>query len=348
MINNTLRFCLLLLGPLFLFVSCGGQALEPDPALIELTTPNPVIVDSDMAHDDMFAILYLLAHPNVDVRAITVAGTGEVHCGPGVANALGLAALSDQESIPVSCGRELPLAGNHAFPAQWRQNADRAYGVEIPPGGKQDPLSAPDLIISILKNSDQKISIVAVGPLTNVAEAIQIDPEILSKIDRIFIMGGAVDVGGNVGPSNVSINNDYAEWNFYVDPQAAGIVLASGVPITLVPLDATRDVPVTRDFYRALGNHRETAGANLVYELMSANLDLIDRGGFEFWDSLTAAIFTDESLAAFEEMPLTVVQEEGPESGRTVRADSGSSLGVAKSADREGFEQLFLTILNWQ
>jgi len=301
-----------------------------------------------MAHDDMFAALFLLSHPSVDVMAITVSGTGEAHCGPGVAHALGLVELSGHKNIPVTCGSETPLAGNHAFPAEWRQAADNAYGVEITAGGEESNLSASDLIIDVVHGSNEPITIVAVGPLTNIAEALQKDPEIDAHIKEIYIMGGALDIEGNVGNSGVGVQNKYAEWNIYIDPLAANIVFKSGIPIILVPLDATKDVPVTRNFYKALDKNRNTPTATLVYEMLTANLDFVDSGGFQFWDSLTAAVFTDQAIASFEDAQLIVLEEEGPESGRTKPDLNGAKIKVAVSANPNQFEQLFLTVLNWK
>ncbi len=330
-----------------LLVGCANQNLTPDPSVIQPQTPKPVIFDTDMAHEDMFAALFLLSHPNVDLRAITVSGTGEAHCGPGVSNALGLVTLSGHEDIPVACGRETPLVGNHVFPADWRQAADDAYGVEIPAGRDGSKLSASDLIIDILQKSNEAISIVAVGPLTNIADALQKSPDISSKIKEIYIMGGAVDAKGNVGNSGVNIQNEHAEWNIYIDPVAANIVFKSGIPIILIPLDATEDVPVTRKFYEALEKSRNTPAAKLVYELLTANLDFVDSGGFQFWDSLTAATSTDQSIVKFEELNVSIVEEEGPESGRLKQDANGAKIKVAMSADPNKFEGLFLTVLNW-
>lgn len=332
---------------LLLLTGCGTQNITADPDLIQPQTPKPVILDVDMAHEDMFSALFLLSHPNVDVKAITVTGTGEAHCGPGVRNALGLVALSGKKDIPVACGREAPLAGNHVFPAEWRKAADEAYGASIPTGGAASSLSASDLIIDILQNAKEPITIVSVGPLTNIAEAIQKEAGIATNIQKIYIMGGALNVEGNVGNSGVGIQNEHAEWNIYIDPMAANIVFNSGIPIILVPLDATDDVPVTRNFYQTLEKHRDTPSAHLVYEMLTANLNFMDSGGFQFWDSLTAAIFTVPSIAEFEEMELTVVEEEGPESGRTMAASNGAKIKVAMSADRKTFEQILLTIWNW-
>lgn len=339
-------FALLIL-PSLLLAGCG-QSPAPDPSLIQIQTPKPVILDTDMAHEDMFSALFLLSHPNVDVRAITVTGTGEAHCGPGVENALSLVAVSGHEDIPVACGREAPLQGNHEFPAEWRKGADEAYGALLTGGGAPSKLSAPDLIIDIIQSSIEPITIVAVGPLTNVATAIQKDSGIGSNIKAIYIMGGAVEVEGNVGNSGVDIDNKFAEWNIYIDPVAANIVFRSGIPIVLIPLDATRDVPVTRNFYSAIENNRKSAPANLVYDMLTANLDFVDSGGFQFWDSLTAAIFTDESIATFEEFRLTVIEEESPESGYTKVDSGGPIIRVATGADRNRFESLLLTVLNWE
>ena len=287
---------------------------------ITLATPTPlretlrVIIDDDMARDGMDAILYLLKHPNVEVMAITVAATGEAHCESGVKHALGLAALNKSTSIPVACGRELPLAGTHAFPFAWRMSVDDLYGLSLPEGGSASPLTAPELIASTVRDSAQKVVIVATGPLTNIAEALTENPEIVENIQMIYIMGGAVEVDGNVGLSGVGIQNQFAEWNIYVDPHAANLVFNSGAPITLVPLDATKDAPVTTRFYKMLEANRSTPEAGFVYDLMTANLSMNQGGGTQFWDELTAAIVTDESLATFEMFELQVVEEEGPES----------------------------------
>jgi len=356
--NKTLFIFAMVLSSLL--VGCSSQTLTPnstetqtpepvqtlatDPSSIQ--TPKPIIFDTDMAHEDMFAALFLLSHPNVDLKAITVSGTGEAHCERGVVNALGLVTLSEHDEIPVTCGRETPLAGDHEFPAEWRQAVDDAYGVELPKGGEPSELNAADLIIDIIKSSDEPVTIVAVGPLTNIAESIQKEPSIDGKIKEIFVMGGAVNVDGNVGFSGAGIDNQYAEWNIYIDPVAANIVFNSGIPITLVPLDATKDVPVTTKFYNSLKKDLNTPSANIVYELLTANLNFVSNGGFQFWDTLTSVTFTDESIATFEEMQLSVVEEEGPESGYTKPDPTGATIRVATSADRSKFESIFLTILN--
>jgi inosine-uridine nucleoside N-ribohydrolase len=115
-----------------------------------------------------------------------------------------------------------------------------------------------------------------------------------------------------------------------------------------VPLDATQDVPVTRNFYKVLDKNRNTPTANLVYDMLTANLDFVDSGGFQFWDSLTSAVFTDQNLASFKDVQLVVVEDEGSESGRTKPDAHGATIKVAVGANKNRFEQLFLTIVNWK
>ncbi|MBI5825541.1 MAG: nucleoside hydrolase [Chloroflexi bacterium] len=318
---------------------------------IVLATPTPlnetlhVIINDDMAISGMDAILYLLKHPNVEVKAITVAGNGEAHCEPGIKHALGLVALNKSQNIPIACGRELPLAGTHAFPFAWRMRVDDLYGLSLPEGGSPSSLTAPELIASTIRESDQKITIISLAALTNIAEALMSSPDIVDNIQMIYIMGGAVEVNGNVSPMT-GVENQFAEWNIYIDPRAASIVFNSGAPITLVPLDATGDVPVTTRVYKTLEANRSTPEAGFIYELWTTNLGIIQSGGRQFWDELTAAIATDESLATFKMFELQVVEEEGPESGYTKPTTGGARIRVAVSADAERFEETFLNVLN--
>jgi inosine-uridine nucleoside N-ribohydrolase len=189
------------------------------------------------------------------------------------------------------------------------------------------------------------MSLLTLGPPTNIAELLEESPALGDKIDALYIMGGAVDVEGNVGNSGVDIDNPYAEWNIYVDPQAAKIVLDSGVPVTLVPLDATNDAPLTLDFVERLAADSETPQAKFAAQVMDNLRELIGFG-YYFWDPFAAAVLVDERLTSVESAGLTVVIDEGPESGRIVRAGDGGLARYATSADLERFEELLIDTLN--
>lgn len=332
---------------ILLLAACGSQS-PPQPTPTPFTgTARSVIIDTDMAADDWMAILYLLQRPDVQIEAITVSGTGESHCGPGIEHASGLIALAGKRDIAVSCGRETPLQGDHTFPVAWRADVDNLAGLTLP-GTSDSPSSesAVELLTSTIQASADKVTILTLGPLTNLAEAVQAAPEIKDQVEMVYIMGGAVDVAGNVGNSGVGINNQTAEWNIYVDPQAAAIVLQSGLPITFVPLDATNHVPVTSRFLKRIKADHETPEATFVFELLTKYQGFIQSGGYYFWDPLAAAILTENSLATFETKTLIVVEGEGSEIGRTEESENGAAIRVAVQADSERFEQLFLETLN--
>ena len=340
---------MLFVAALALLMGCGTPATTPTATLPPPATSQPraIVIDTDMAADDWMAILTLLQRPEVTVRAITVTGTGEAHCAPGIRHALGLAALSGDDKILVACGRETPLQGNHAFPDSWREGVDTLLGLTLPEG--QDTasnLTAVELLASVIQSSPVKVTLLTLGPLTNIAEALQNNPSLADNIERIYIMGGAVDVPGNVGASGVGINNNTAEWNIYVDPYAANIVLQSSAPIALVPLDATNHAPLTARFYNRLKSNHTSPEATFVFDVLTQQKAFIDSGGYYFWDPLAAAILADESLATFQNKNLCVVETEGPESGWTKSGNGCPEVRVAVSADGGRFEEMFLDTLN--
>jgi len=317
-----------------------------DVAALAAVESVPVVLDVDMAMDDVSALLYLLQHPAVDLRAITVNGVAFARCDGGVRATLGLLEVARAPDIPVACGREEAYPGGRPAPDAWRNSADALYGAQVTTGGRQaDPRPAAALLADTIAAAPGEIVVIALGPLTNLAEAFQADPTLAGQIKQLVIMGGALDVPGNVANENEGISNQYAEWNFLADPVAADIVLASGAPILLVPLDATNDVPFTRSFYQRLQRHHPARPAVFTYNLMYLNQWWLD-GGMFWWDTLAAAAALDESLLTLREERVDVVTDEGPETARLIRAAAGAPVRLATAADRSRFESLFLAVLN--
>ncbi len=254
-----------------------------------------MVIDTDLALDSVMAVLYLLGRPELDVRAITVSGTGEVHCDPGVGIAAGLAALAGHPDIPVACGPEEPLAGDNTFPISWRQAADDAWGMQLPAGAPPSALAAPELLVSVIAASPEPVVVFTDGPLTNLAAALSLDPGIAGNIEMAFVMGGAVDVPGNTP------RNPDAEYNLWVDPVAAAEVFASGMPITLVSLDATSQVPMSGLHLRVLQEHQATPIAAAVVTMLEANAGFLESGEMFFWDQVAAALLVDERPRRFRD-----------------------------------------------
>jgi pyrimidine-specific ribonucleoside hydrolase len=344
------RLALATLAALLLAACTGATPPPPTPRPTWTPfsgAPRPVIVDTDMAADDWLALLFLLQRQDLAIQAITVTGAGEAHCAAGVRHALDLAALGGRPDIPVACGREQPLRGTHAFPLEWRTRVDGLLGLSLPANPRAPQArSAAALLTTQIEAAPAKTTVLALGPLTNLAEALEASPALAGRIAGIVVMGGALDVPGNVGASGMGIDNASAEWNVYVDPYAANVVLRSGAPVTLVPLDATNQVPVTLDFYNRLAAEQHTPAAAFAYEILSRQQDFIASGGYSFWDPLAAALLSDESLATFDTRRLAVVEAEGPDSGRVQAAADGPLVRAAIAADAARFEELFLATLN--
>ncbi len=305
----------------------------------------PVVVDTDLALDDVLAILFLLAHPDISVLAITVSGTGEAHGPDGARNAAGLVALAGAD-VPVAFGPDVPLRGTHAFPPDWRAAADELYGLwaALPPV-VEPPGDALELLGRTVTDADEPVLLITLGPLTNVAQAIRSRPRLAEGLRGIHVMGGALRVPGNLDPARTGIDNRVAEWNLYVDPHAANVVLGSGVPVTFVTLDATVHAPLSRSFLRLLEAERRTPGADFACALLTHVQSHVLSRPHSFWDPLAAAIALDRGLADFEVGNVEVV-EEGPASGQLRFSAGGRAAVLATRADGPRFERLFLDVLN--
>lgn len=196
-----------------------------------------IIIDCDPGHDDAIAILLAGHHPSIELLAITtVAGNQSID--KTTLNALKVCSFAGLTEIPIVRGMESPLVVRPEYAANIHGESG-LDGVNLPEPSIQ-PLAghAVEFLIKTLLASDGDITLVPTGPLTNIAMAIRLAPEILPKIKAISLMGGAVGFG-NVTSS--------AEFNIYFDPHAAAIVFACGRPITVSPLEVTHQALATED-----------------------------------------------------------------------------------------------------
>ncbi len=320
-----------------------------------------IIIDTDMAVDDWAAILYLLRHPNADVIGITVPGAGETHVQPGLTNVMRILHLAKYKCISVAGGDDKPLDGYHEFPQKWREEVDSLSGVTLPESAyKPSELHAVDAIAHLLGDSMEPVAIVALGPLTNIAQLIDRKPALLDRIERIYIMGGAINVKGNlILPITPDINNEVAEWNMYVDPVAAHRVFHSGLPLSLVPLDVTNKVQINRQFTEQFKRRAITPEAKFIDATFDHNREFVDSGEYYFWDPLTASLPVDPDLYRLETMKLDVYIEyvdgqntagrrhlDKVRTGQTFLSDNGAMIDVCVGVDVERFKERFMRVLN--
>lgn len=269
----------------------------------------PIIVDTDMAFDDWLA-LYLLARRS-EILAVTISGTGETYCDAGVSNARYILKLAGTPDVPVACGRTEPLNGFNSFPREWRIHSSamraRSGGLDV---RESEPGKAVALMHQSIQNSTIRVRIVSLGPLTNVAEFLREYPASVSGISDLYIMGGAVDVSGNIRVPGFTDGrtNTISEWNFYVDPAAAAQVLESTVRKFLVPLDATRFAPMRLEHLEKIGDTPGRAAEFFAksYEELKPQ---IESGALYLWDVSAALCATSQQLCNFERARMKVRED---------------------------------------
>jgi inosine-uridine nucleoside N-ribohydrolase len=313
--------------------ACAADAPDPEH-------PRPLVVDLDMDSSDVMALAYVLNVPGYEVVAVTVPGTGVGRCPQAAGNAQRILAALGAADVPVGCGDEAAIGGGHAFPDAWRDPSDALYGIRLGDvtgdDGATGVPSASEVLVQAMHDISQPADLLVLGPLTNVAELLTTEPSMADRINRVVAMAGAFEVPGNVDdPSQGS-----PEWNVWADPAAAAAVLESGVDVVLVPLDATDDVPVDGRFYGNLSADHDAAAADITYELLARNAFLLGGGQF-FWDPLAAAYLEDPSVVELETADVRAGTG-GEELGRTIRESGGSTVKIARAAQRDAFEDVFL------
>ena len=259
----------------------------------------PVLIDTDVDIDDWMAILFLSMHPDVDLRGITTTGVGAAHLTPGTQNALGLLQLTGKPDVPVAKGTNAPLRYSNVFPQSIRGPIDATYNVPLPanPNGPVSE-SAVEFLRATLTASDEPMHILAIGGGTNLGTLLHEYPDVAPKIARVVMMGGAVYVPGNVNVVDPDYTNQVAEWNFFLDPLGGQYLFDSGVPTTLVPLDASDHVPLNLPFYDRIQQRHTTAQAAFIYQTLTADIPFVQSGTFYFWDPLAAATLVDPSVTS--------------------------------------------------
>jgi pyrimidine-specific ribonucleoside hydrolase len=303
--------------------------------------PMPMIVDYSPTLSDVPALMFLATRPGVDLLAVTLAGTGESSCEPGVRNTRALLVIAGHAEVPVACGPESPMTGSRDWPIEFREAADVLRGVVLPRVSAGERIDAVDLLARTLTEASEPVTIVTLGPLTNLGHLFDAEPELATDVRSIVTMGGAFDVPGNVfDAGEIDDASPDAEWNLYIDPQSVRVVLGSGAPVTFVPLDATNFVPGDIGLFARLSATAATDSGEAVRQLWAASLDTersITSEWWYFWDELAAAIAVDPSVATMSQRSVALL-----DSGVTVESEDGAPALVAGAADPERFEQLFL------
>lgn len=218
----------------------------------------PIIIDCDPGHDDAMAILWALAAPELEVRAVTtVAGNQTIE--KVTNNAIKVLTKAGRSDIPVGMGAKQPLIRKLVVGGEVVHGSSGLEGPVLPECGfAPSKLTALELLAKTIEESEEKITLVPIGPLTNIAALFITRPDLKEKIERLSIMGGGAYMG-NWTPA--------AEYNIWADPEAAKVVFNSGLPIIMSGLDVTHKAYITREeneILRAQGNEISVFAAELI------------------------------------------------------------------------------------
>ena len=279
--------------------------------------PRRVIIDTDPGVDDAMAILLALNSPELEVDALTVVA-GNVEQPQGLENALKIVSLAGRCDVVVAGGAKHPL-NQKLITAQFWHGKNGLAGVELPPSQcKADNRFGPDVIIEMVHAHPHEITLIPVGPLTNVALAVSKDPSIVPLIHDIVIMGGSVS-GGNV--------NGAAEANIYNDPEAAQMVFNAGWTVTMVGSDVGERTLITR---KRLSELQASHGpqSDFVVQLADFYLTRSEKSGYSgaaMYDPLAVGTVIDPTLVTLKTMRVDVETRGEFTRGETVANRMGSN-----------------------
>ncbi len=326
-------------GALMSVAMGGGTEPVPAPPPDNRSGKRRVIVDTDAGPDDLLALSFLLGRPDVEIIGITVV-QGLTSVSTGAANVLRLLAHTGADEIPVYEGSDFHMLPTNPFPREYvKTSEDVGRHATTASPTRSVRRDAVAFLSDQLIRPDTSFQILALGPLTNIAMALGRSGKDVNP-HRIVVMGGAVDVDGNLSSPEFRTGNTRAEWNIYSDARAADDVFRSKLQVELVSLDATNHVKLDGCFVNAIGAGVRTRNRTYAEYVLNAARKWIKRGDYYAWDPIAAVALVEPSVVTFENAKLSVVLD-GPFVGQTKRDLMGQDIRFATSADRDRFASVF-------
>lgn len=275
-----------------------------------------IIFDTDPGIDDAMALFFALASPEIEVVGVTTV-FGNVHTGVATRNALALLEFAGRPDLPVAQGAARPLHLPFEEPAILVHGQNGLGEVALPaPKTSPDPRPAAQFIVDAVMRFPGEIILASVGPLTNIALALMLEPRIVERVAGVVLMGGAATVNGNVNPA--------AEANIWHDPHAADLVFTAGWPVTMLGLDVTTAVQMDDAYFASL---RTSRMGEFIYAISRFYLEFHRQvhglDACHTHDPSVIAYLIDPTLYTLEYGPIRVVTE-GIAMGLTLWDRSGS------------------------
>ncbi|MFB9224080.1 nucleoside hydrolase [Paracoccus cavernae] len=298
-----------------------------------------LVIDTDPGVDDAMAILFAARHPAIELLGMTSV-FGNVTVAQATRNALYLAEKAGFSGLPVAEGAGAPLV-LPPFPPSRQVHGDEGFG-DLPafvPQGRAVTETAAEFLVRLAREHAGELVLCPVGPITNIAEAIRLDPDFARNVKKIVIMGGALDVAGNITP--------HAEANTYHDPHALDLVLQSGADITMVGLDVTLQVLLSEPDFAELAIRAPRHG-RFLQDISHFYLDFyhsVGLTGCGLHDPMAVIACIAPELFEAERTGLAVTLD-GEAVGRTIRDPARPPVSVLTGCDAEAIRSLFFDILD--
>jgi purine nucleosidase len=300
-----------------------------------------VLIDTDPGTDDALALMMAINSTEMAICGITTVG-GNTRIEDTTTNVLRLLDHLGVDDLNVYKGSSRPIEGcfhNGAYIFKTAYDVHGADGLGLTlskPKLKIQETPASEYLISAASNYRGDLNIIALGPLTNIAKAINSEPKLTDWISKIIVMGGAINVPGNVTP--------YAEFNIYNDPLAADIVLNSGIEVTLVGLDVTTQTSLSRQNLSWLGTESDTA--KLAQQFISSRLNVLRaQDKYFLHDPLAIAASIQPDMLSYEYASIVVKIEDGPQRGRTIATFGQGPVKVAIAVEVKRAKKLIRRLL---
>jgi purine nucleosidase len=288
-----------------------------------------LIFDGDPGIDDALALLYALNADKVVLRGITTVG-GNISLENTTRNALRILEITDHTEVPVAKGVGKPLLRENKSVGEVH-GKDGLGNSNLPsPKIKEIDIHAVDFIINTIMENPKQITLVPVGPLTNIAIAVIKEPRLKDYVKEVVIMGGAVTTFGNITPES--------EFNIYTDPEAAKIVFESGLPITLVGLDVTMKTLLTPTHLQKIMEVSTPVTefiGNIITHYMKFYEEVVGVRGCGMHDPLAVAVAIDKSLVKTRKLFVTVETKGEFTTGETVADLRGSKEGEVRQPNMD-------------
>ncbi|MBD1841685.1 nucleoside hydrolase [Coleofasciculus sp. FACHB-501] len=297
-----------------------------------------VLMDHDGGVDDYLATMLLMTMDDVELLGIVVT-PADCYVQPAVSATRKILDLMGRSDVPVA---ESTVRGINPFPRLFRR--DSFVVDHLPILNEREMIQTPlvpesgqEFMARSLQTAPSPVTLMVTGPLTTVATALDMAPEIEGKIEKIVWMGGALNVPGNVSRDIEPGQDGSAEWNVYWDPISANRVWQTSIPIVLCPLDLTNNVPVTSEVVRQLGKQRRYPISDLAGQCYA----LVIPQDYYFWDILATAYLAHPEFYEVREEE-TIIVATGISQGRTKVEPGARKIRVMQKVDKERFYDYIL------